>query len=243
MDVTLPAAFLGGLLSFLTPCVLPLVPPYLCYLAGLSFEELSDDKPGKGPSGKVLLSALAFVLGFTTIFVALGASASYLGQIITDQFDWLVWVAGGVIIVMGLHFLGLFRLTFLMRDLHFQVKGRSGSVVSAYVIGLAFAFGWTPCAGPLLGTILFLAGMEDSLSQGAWLLLAYSAGMGVPFLLAAFFVPYFLEAMRKFRRHLGVVEKVMGGFLVLSGILIMTGSMNELAFWLQESFPALSRIG
>jgi len=241
-DITLGGALLAGLLSFLSPCVLPLVPPYLCYLAGISFEQLNDEAGGVDRRA-ILAKAVLFVLGFSTVFIALGATASTIGNVVSQYFDALAIVAGIILITMGLHFTGLFRIGLLFREARFQAGGNSAGWLSAYLVGLAFAFGWTPCVGPVLAGILFMAGAEESMAQGALLLGAYSAGIGIPFLLAAVFSASFLGFMRRFRRHLGTIEKVMGGLLILTGILIMTGSMNEIGFWMQQMFPGLGRVG
>jgi cytochrome c-type biogenesis protein len=242
LDVTFGGALLAGLISFVSPCVLPLVPPYLCYLAGVSFEELSEGSSGE-TGRKLLISALAFVLGFTTVFVGMGATASVIGQSIAQHFTTLSIIAGVIIIIMGLHFLGVFRIGLLYREARVQVERKPAGVIGAYLIGLAFAFGWTPCVGPVLAAILFMAGTEDTAGQGALMLLFYSLGLGIPFIAAAAFATRFLSFAQRFRRHLPTVEKVMGGMLVVTGVLFMTGQMATIAFWLLETFPAFQYIG
>ncbi len=244
-DVTYAAAAGAGLLSFLSPCVLPLVPPYLTFIAGTTLEELSDTggKPGSSRARRdVALAGLLFVAGFTTVFVALGATASVFGQAIRQYSDSLALLAGVVIIVMGLHFLGVFRINVLYREKRVEV-GRPVGIWGAYVMGLAFAFGWTPCIGPILAAILTVAGSEDSVGKGAVLLAVYSAGLGVPFLAAALAVEPFFRFISKFRRHFGKVEKAMGALLVLTGVAFLTGSMQSLSFWLLETFPGLAKLG
>lgn len=238
-------AFGAGLLSFLSPCVLPLVPPYLCFLGGLTLDELAEAQvAGEGAaSRRVLFAALAFVLGFTLVFTALGATASTLGQFIAENFTLLGRIAGAIIVLLGLHFLGLLRIPLLYREARFQVERRPAGLIGAFVVGLAFAFGWTPCVGPVLATILIIAGSQDSLLQGTTLLTSYALGIGLPFLLAAFFARPFMTFMQRFRRHLGRVEKTLGALLVVTGVLFITGSMNEIGFWLLETFPALGRVG
>jgi cytochrome c-type biogenesis protein len=240
-DVTLPAAALAGVLSFLSPCVLPLVPPYLTFIAGTTLEELAD-KGVKTARRDVALAAILFVAGFSTVFVALGATASLFGQVIRAHLDVLSALAGLAIIAMGLHFLGLFRFAFLYREKRVQVEKPVG-LWGAYLMGLAFAFGWTPCIGPILAAILAVAGSEDTVTRGMVLLGAYSAGLGVPFLLAALAIEPFMAFISRFKRHFGKVEKVVGGLLVLTGIGFMTGAMQSMSFWLLETFPALSRLG
>lgn len=242
LDVTFGGALLAGLISFISPCVLPLVPPYLCYLAGISFEELSEGSSAE-TGRKLLVSALAFVLGFTTVFVGMGATASVIGQSIAQHFATLSIIAGAIIIVMGLHFLGLFRIGFLYREARVQVERKPAGILGAYLIGLAFAFGWTPCVGPVLAAILFMAGTEETAGQGAVMLLFYSLGLGIPFIAAAAFATRFLSFAQRFRRHLPTVEKVMGGMLVVTGVLFMTGHMATIAFWLLETFPAFQYVG
>lgn len=248
MDVGLGAAFLAGVLSFLSPCVLPLVPPYLTWLAGSSLEELAADARTQDLTRRVMVRALAFVLGFAVVFVALGASATAIGSLLLDHIGIASKIAGILIILFGLHFLGIFKIGLLYRQAKFDVATSNGTpkqvgIVSAFVLGLAFAFGWTPCVGPVLASILMVASAKDSAGGGALLLAAYAAGIGLPFLLAALFVRPFLGFLARFRRHLGMVEKAMGLVLVIAGALILTGHMADVGGWLLETFPALGRIG
>lgn len=242
-ELTLPTIFLAGLLSFLSPCVLPLVPPYLCYLAGTSVSELAK---GAGVDSRLrrhaLISALFFVLGFSVVFVALGAGASMIGALLRAYSHILSQVAGVAIIAMGLHFLGVFRIGFLAQEARFQADRKSGPF-GAFAMGLAFAFGWTPCIGPVLAGVLAVAGSEASMARGAGLLAVYSAGLGVPFLLAAFAMGPFLKFLNHFRAHIGKVEKVMGALLVLTGIAFLTGTISQFGFYLLEAFPALGKLG
>ncbi|KAB0681735.1 cytochrome c biogenesis CcdA family protein [Aureimonas leprariae] len=245
-ELTYPWAVFAGALSFLSPCVLPLVPPYLCYMAGVSAEELRGGTAasrGGYTQLRVLVAAVVFVLGFSTVFVASGAGASSIGYLLRSNGWWLSVAAGAAIIVMGLHFLGVFRIAFLLGELRLRAPDKPNSLVGAYLMGLAFAFGWTPCIGPVLGTIFGLAGARDTVGEGAALLGAYSLGLGLPFILAAAFSSSFLRWMGSFRRHLGKIEKVMGGFLVATGVLFLTGGMQSASFWLLETFPALQKIG
>ena len=243
LDVTFGGAFLAGLISFVSPCVLPLVPPYLCYLAGISLEQLTGEDETEVPAMRVLLAASAFVLGFTTVFVSLGATATFIGQFVTRYIDILALIAGIVIIVMGLHFLGVFRIGLLYREARIQVARKPAGLIGSYVIGLAFAFGWTPCIGPILGAILFVAGAEETAGKGAALLAVYSLGLGIPFLVAASFAGPFMNWAKSFRRHMATVERVMGAMLVATGVLFITGGMSYMAFWLLEAFPAFAEIG
>jgi cytochrome c-type biogenesis protein len=235
---------LAGLVSFLSPCVLPLVPPYLGYLGGTTISQASvaDGIDGR-VWRRVVIGSLFFVLGFTTVFTALGAGASMFGQLIQTYKGELSVAAGAVIILFGLHFTGVFKIPLLYSEARFQANVDGASFAGAYLIGLAFAFGWTPCIGPVLGAILALAGASGTASEGAALLAAYSAGLGIPFLVAALFVSPFMAFLQRFRSHLGTVEKIMGGLLVLTGIAFLTGGMQTLSFWLLETFPALGRLG
>jgi cytochrome c-type biogenesis protein len=241
LDVSLPVATLGGLISFLSPCVLPLVPPYLSYLAGVALDELqAGDDPGL--RRRAVLTALLFVAGFSTVFVLLGATASALGLLVRQYVDVLSMIAGIAIILMGLHFLGLFRIGLLYREARLSVD-RSAGLWGAYVMGLAFAFGWTPCIGPVLAAILAVAGSETSVARGALLLAFYSAGLGLPFILAAFAMRPFVGLMRRMRSRFGLIEKTMGALLVLTGVAFLSGWMTTASFWLLETFPALGRLG
>jgi len=238
---------LAGLVSFLSPCVLPLVPPYLGYLGGTTFEELSDEKGlERTVWRRIVLASVFFVLGFTTVFIALGASASLIGQLIQTWRAELSIAAGIVIILFGLHFLGVLRIPFLMVDKRYHHEQEGASLAGAYVLGLAFAFGWTPCIGPILSTVLALAANEASLGAGVRLLAVYSLGLGVPFILAAIAIRPFLSFMQRFRRHLGLMEKIMGVLLVLTGIAFLNVvdwfSIQALGQWLIETFPGLARI-
>jgi cytochrome c-type biogenesis protein len=241
-DLTILAALFAGALSFLSPCVLPLVPPYLVYLAGASLERRADVQPQPRVKRDTVLAALLFVAGFSTVFVALGASASTLGGLVRSYSHGLSIFAGVAIIIMGLHFLGLTPIALLAREKRMQFVKPVG-LWGAYVMGLAFAFGWTPCIGPILAAILSVAASEATAARGAGMLAVYSAGLGIPFLLAAFAVEPFAAFLARFRRHLAVVERIMGGLLVLTGFAFLSGWITQASFWLLELFPALGRIG
>jgi len=240
LDVSLWGAVLAGLLSFVSPCILPIVPPYLCFIAGVSFEELAESSDTTSRARRrIILSAIAFALGSATVFVALGASASVVGQTVARHFDTLRYVAGAIILVMGLHFMGVVRIPLLYRQARIETARQPASLAGAYIVGLAFAFGWTPCVGPVLAAILFTAGAQETASQGALLLAAYALGICVPFVLAAVFATPFLGLMRRLRRHMGLVEKTMGVLLVLTGVLFITNAMSVIAYWMLEYVPAL----
>lgn len=243
IDIGYTTALFAGAISFLSPCVLPLVPPYLCYMAGVSVDDFRKSEAPGDARLALLAAAFAFVIGFSTVFIALGAGASTIGALLRAWQRELAMAAGIVIILMGLNFLGLLRIPFLSREARFKAGGQPASLGAAYVMGLAFAFGWTPCIGPVLGPILTLAGGRETVGEGALMLGVYSAGLGIPFIVAAWFSDAFMRFLKRFRVHLGRVEQVMGGFLVLAGVLFLTGGMESMAYWLLETFPALGRLG
>ncbi|WP_428515051.1 cytochrome c biogenesis CcdA family protein [Roseovarius sp.] len=244
-DVTIYGALIAGLLSFLSPCILPIVPFYLSYLAGVGMNQITAEAEiSRGVRVRAFLAACFFALGVITVFVGLGASATAFGQLVQDYFDILRWVAAAIIIVMGLHFLGVVRIGILYRQFRADAGDTSNvGLAGAFVIGLAFAFGWTPCVGPVLAAILFTAAGQESASQGALLLFVYGLGMTLPFIAAALFIGPFMRFMARFRRHLGLVEKIMGALLILFGVLIATNSVNIIAQWMLENVPWFSTIG
>ena len=241
-DVTYFAALIAGLVSFLSPCVLPLVPPYLVFLAGTSLERFADKEPEPQVRRDTVAAALLFVLGFSTVFVALGASASVIGSLVRAYSGPLATIAGIVIIVMGLHFLGITPIALLHRQKRLEVS-RPVGLWGAYVIGLAFAFGWTPCIGPILAVILAIAASEQTVTMGASLLAVYSLGLGIPFIVAAFAIEPFAAFLARFKKHLARVDHVMGALLVLTGVAFLTGSVTQMSVWLLEAFPVLGKIG
>ena len=243
MEVSYFAALGAGALSFLSPCVLPLVLPYLAFISGVALHEENIGEQQAQVLRRVVPAALVFVLGFSTVFIAMGATASALSGLIIEHIDVLAPLAGVIIIILGLHFLGAFRILVLFREARFQVAARPVGLIGVYVVGLAFAFGWTPCVGPVLAAVLMVAGTGDSVGYGASLLGAYALGLGIPFLLAALAVQRFIAFSKRFRRHLGTIEKAMGALLVLTGVLFITGSMQDIAYWLFETFPVFQRIG
>ena len=241
LEVSFAAALFGGLISFLSPCVLPLVPPYLSYLAGVTLDELRA-KDAWGVRRRAFLTGLLFVAGFTTVFVLLGATASALGNVVRQHVGILSTVAGIAIIAMGLHFIGVFRIGLLYREVRLS-GGSSTGMWGAYLMGLAFTFGWTPCIGPILAAILAVAGSETSVWRGAALLAVYSAGLGIPFILAAFAMKPFVALMKRVRSRFAYVEKAMGALLVLTGIAFLSGWIQTASYWLLEAFPVLGRLG
>jgi cytochrome c-type biogenesis protein len=244
MQVGYAGAALAGMLSFLSPCVLPLVIPYLGFLGGVTLRAAPGGAVAEAPDrGRVLLAALFFVLGFATVFTLLGATASALSQLLAEYLDTLAIIAGIVLILFGLHVAGLLRIGALNYEKRLQAKDKPVSPLGAYVVGLAFAFGWTPCVGPVLAGILTIAAAGDSVAEGALLLFTYALGIGIPFLLAAAFVMPFLRFVTRFRRHYRTVELLAGGLLVVTGVLVLTGSFQEIGAWMLDRWPELGRFG
>jgi cytochrome c-type biogenesis protein len=244
VEVGYAAALLGGALSFLSPCVLPLIVPYLGFLGGVTLRAAPGGPVAEMPDRlRVLQAALFFVLGFASVFTALGATASAVSQLLQDHLETAALVAGAVLIAFGLHFTGLLRLSFLNFEKRFETRQRPVSAVGAYVVGLAFAFGWTPCVGPILAGILTIAASRGSTLEGASLLFVYAMGIGVPFLLAAAFVTPFLRFVQRFRRHFRAVELAVGALLIGTGLMVMTGTFQEIGNWMIERWPGLGRFG
>ena len=233
-------ALVAGLISFLSPCVLPIVPPYLAYMSGVSIGDMQN--PGAARR-KAILAALFFIMGLSTVFLLLGFTASVFGAFVLQNQELFAQVSGLVVIIFGLHFLSVFRIPILDREMRMEAGQSGGSAIGAYVLGLAFAFGWTPCIGPQLGAILSLAASEASVARGTVLLGIYALGLGVPFLLAAIFLSRSMVLMNKMKRHMGLIEKLMGGLLLLVGVMLVTGLFSTFSWWLLETFPALATLG
>lgn len=233
-------AMAAGVLSFLSPCVLPIVPPYLAYMGGISMNDMRQDRSARR---KVMLPALFFVLGLSTIFLLLGFTVSAFGSFFLQNQVLFGRISGVMIVIFGLHFLGVIRIPMMDRDVRMDAKSEGGSALGAYVLGLAFAFGWTPCIGPQLGAILSLAAQEASLARGTLLLGVYALGLGVPFLLAALFIERAMGVMTRLKRHMKTIERAMGVLLILVGIAIFSGAFSEFAFFLLEKFPFLAALG
>ncbi len=234
-------ALAAGILSFLSPCVLPIVPPYLAYMGGITVTEMQEARGVQ--RRRALASASFFVLGLSTVFLFLGFTASAFGRFFLSNQDWFVTAAGLVIMVLGAHFVGVYRIGFMDRELRMEAGDRGGSAFGAYILGLAFAFGWTPCIGPILGAILSIAASEADVARGTTLLAAYAAGLGIPFLLVAAFFPSMTGLMAWMRRHMDRIEKVMGLLLWTVGLLMLTGVFTDFAWWLNEQFPVLQTFG
>ncbi|PCJ70324.1 MAG: cytochrome C biogenesis protein [Rhodobiaceae bacterium] len=252
VDAGFVAALIGGIISFLSPCVLPLVPAYLSFVAGASLDELTDqtDEPGNDVRLRVLIGSLAFVAGFSTVFIMLGATAGAVSPFLLAHKVILGQIAGAIIMLLGLHYVGLFRIALLNRDTRFlpsfgpdASSGFMARIAMPYIVGVAFAFGWTPCIGPILATILAIAASYESLGEGVALLAVYSAGLGIPFVIAALAVSGFLRFSARFRRHLPKVEFAAGGLLIATGVLMALGSLETIAIFLIEVFPWLAELG
>ena len=233
-------ALVAGIISFLSPCVLPIVPPYLAYMSGVNVGEMSDNSAARR---RTITAALFFVMGLSTVFLFLGFTASAFGAFFLQNQQLFAQISGVVVIIFGLHFLSVFRIPFLDQDARLDAGDRGGSSFGAYVLGLAFAFGWTPCIGPQLGAILSLAASEADVSRGTLLLGIYAAGLGIPFLLAAIFMSRAMGVMNRLKRHMGLIEKAMGALLVLVGLALVTGAFSAFSYWLLEVFPALAELG
>lgn len=243
MDVGHGTALVAGILSFLSPCVLPLIIPYLGFIGGVTLQAGATGTVVEADRLRVLSAAFFFVLGFATVFVALGASATAISQLLAEHMETFALVAGAVLILFGLHFAGLFRLSFLYRERRIEVERKPTGPLGAYVVGLAFAFGWTPCVGPILAGILTIAASSQSIGYGASLLAVYAAGIGVPFLLAALFASRFVGFVQRMRHYFRAVELAVGGLLIVTGVMIMTGTFSMIGNWLLETFPIFSRLG
>ncbi|MDP1667801.1 cytochrome c biogenesis CcdA family protein [Phaeovulum sp.] len=236
----LPAAFvalLAGLLSFLSPCVLPIVPPYLAYMGGVGVGDLREGRR------TAVVPALFFVLGLSTVFMILGFTASAFGKFFLSNQDWFATAAGIMVMIFGAHFLGVIRIPILDREARMDAGDRGGTSFGAYVLGLAFAFGWTPCIGPQLGLILSLAALDDSIARGGALLAVYAAGLGIPFLLIAAFFPRMGGVMAFMKRHMNRIERIMGLLLWTIGLLMLTGGFSQMSYWLLENVPFLANVG
>ena len=239
MEVSFITAFLAGIISFVSPCVLPLVPGYLSFMSGVSI----DDIKGQGKKGvlkKVTLNTIFFVLGFSLVFIAFGATATALGQFLGQNKTLISRIAGILVIVFGLHFMGVFRIKWLLYEKRLEAQTKGAGYLSSFLIGFAFAFGWTPCIGPILAGILTLASAQESVWQGVLLLAVYSAGLGIPFLITGLAFNSFLSVSSRIKRHFRVVEAIGGGLLVIVGLLLVTNSFGLLSGYIAQLFPWLN---
>jgi cytochrome c-type biogenesis protein len=233
-------ALLAGIISFLSPCVLPIVPPYLAYMSGVTLNDMSNVGSARR---KAVIAALFFVMGLSTVFLILGFTASAFGAFFLQNQVLFARASGAVVVIFGLHFLGVFRIPFLDQEARLDAGDKGGSSFGAYVLGLAFAFGWTPCIGPQLGAILSLAASEASVARGTLLLGVYAAGLGIPFLLAAMFITRATLLMNRIKPYMKLIERIMGILLIVVGLALLTGAFSAFSFWLLETFPALGSLG
>jgi cytochrome c-type biogenesis protein len=239
-NISLGVAFVAGIFSFLSPCVLPLIPGYISFISGVSFEELSGPSQKKRFMAKVVVTAVAFVLGFSVVFVALGASATILGQVLIRHIHMLTRAAGIIIVILGLHLTGVFRIRWLEYQKKMNVNNVSPGIMGAFLVGLAFAFGWTPCIGPILGGILVMAASEGTVTKGISLLGMYSLGLGIPFIVTAFATGFFLKLFGKYRRFIRWGEIAAGIFLVIVGIIVFFDKMGVIGYYIGSLFGASS---
>jgi cytochrome c-type biogenesis protein len=237
-NVTLLAAFAAGFLSFVSPCVLPLIPGYISFVSGVSLEEMRGDSAVRATRSQVFFTSLAFVLGFSIVFVALGATATAIGKFLLGQLPLLSKIAGAILIIFGLHTMGVFRLAFLETEKRMHAQRKPAGPLGAMLVGVAFAFGWTPCIGPILGGILAIAGSKNSISEGVTLLAVYSLGLGIPFLLTSLAINQFFSATKRIRRYYHAIELTSGALLVAIGLLIFTGQLTLIARYLQPYLPS-----
>ncbi len=250
-DVSFLAAFIGGVFSFISPCVLPLVPGYVSFISGVSLEDMRGASTAKDAEAlaaaaahrrRLLLTSIAFVLGISIVFVSLGASATAIAKLLGRNQNILEKVAGVAVIIFGLHLAGIFRIKWLDMDTRKQTGGQPAGLVGAFLVGVAFAFGWTPCIGPILGGILVIAGSKESVAEGVALLATYSAGLGVPFVLTALAMDRFFLASARIRKHYKTIERVSGGLLILLGVLILTNQFSIIVRYLDRWFPWLTKL-
>ncbi len=243
-SVSLLTAFGAGLFSFISPCVLPLIPAYISFVSGVSIDTLQEqDEEAANTTMKVFVSTLIFVLGFSAVFIMLGAGAGVIGKLLFIYRVWFNRVAGGLIILLGLHMTGIFRIGFLNYEKRIHVRENPLGVLGIFLIGAAFAFGWTPCIGPILAAILALAAQQGSVASGMFMLAVYSAGLGLPFILTGLAINRFFGVYKKMRRHLGTIEKIAGAFLIIVGGLIFLDMFSILSGYLIQLFPGLAEIG
>ena len=237
-DVTLLAAFAAGFLSFISPCVLPLIPGYISFVSGVSLDEMrGESRAASASRGRVFATSLAFVIGFSIVFIALGASATAIGKFLFARLPLLSKIAGVILIIFGLHTMGVFRLALLETEKRVQSQRKPASAIGALLVGIAFAFGWTPCIGPILGGILAIAGSKNTISEGVVLLAVYSLGLGIPFLITSLAINQFFNAARHIRRHYHAIEVTSGVLLVAIGVLILTGQLTIITRYLQPYLP------
>ena len=236
-NVSLLAAFAAGFLSFISPCVLPLIPGYISFVSGVSVDEMRSDAPPAASRLQVFVTSLAFVLGFSLVFIALGASATAIGKFMFSKLPLLSKLAGVVLIIFGLHTMGVFRLAFLDTEKRVHQRRKPAGPLGAMLVGIAFAFGWTPCIGPILGGILAIAGSKNTVAEGVTLLAVYSLGLGIPFLITSLAINQFFGAAKRIRKYYHAIELTSGALLIVIGVLILTGQLTIIVRYLQPYLP------
>jgi cytochrome c-type biogenesis protein len=240
LNISILTAFLAGIISFISPCVLPLIPAYLSFISGFSIEEMKNGADRWKILKKVSLNSLFFILGFSFVFVAMGASATFLGSLLRSHISLFTKIAGAVIVVFGLHLLGVFRIPWLYYEKRFHTQGKTLGIITPFILGLAFAFGWTPCVGPILAGMLLLASTQASVLKGMLLLVFYSLGLGLPFFAVGLGFNLFIDLFERFKKHLRVIEIISGLFLILVGVLLFLGSFRLISEFLYRVFPWLT---
>jgi cytochrome c-type biogenesis protein len=238
MTTTLSIAFLAGFISFLSPCVLPLIPGYISYISGTSFENIADKK-----RNLVIIKTIFFTLGFSFVFIALGSTASFVGKFFLTNSNILRIVAGIIIIFFSLKIMEVINFNFMNKDIRFFTDKYSNNLAFPFVVGSAFGFGWTPCIGPILGSIITLAALEENIGRGILLLSSYSLGLAIPFIVSGVLIDKFLLFSKSFRKYMSLITKVGGAILLLTGIAILTDQLQVLGFFILEYFPSLGNIG
>jgi len=231
-NVSIFIALSAGFISFLSPCILPLIPSYMAFITGISLEELSHEKNLKRVRKIVIINSLLFILGFSIIFIALGASATFMGKFLSRNIRWFEIVGGGVVILLGLHFIGIFRLKFLNREKKIHLKDKPLGFIGTVLVGMAFGAGWTPCVGPILGAILTMAATTQNIFKGMVLLAFYSVGLGLPFLISGLIIHKFFEYFKAVRKYFKVITAVGGILLIILGILLITGYFSSISSYL-----------
>ncbi|MEO8362265.1 MAG: cytochrome c biogenesis CcdA family protein [Vicinamibacteria bacterium] len=242
-SVSLFTAFLAGIVSFISPCVLPIVPGYLSFISGINVNKFKNLETPKDQARRVAITSIFFVLGFSTVFILLGAAATMVGYYLQQYKRVLGMVGGVVIIILGLHMMGVFRIKWLLGEMRAEVKTKPLGLLGAYVVGIAFAFGWTPCIGPILAGILLYASQQETVTQGVVLLAAYSAGLGIPFILSGLAVNWFFAASARIKKQMRAVEIVSGVLLIGVGLLLVTDRLSVLAQYFSKLFPSLATLG
>ena len=238
MEVHLPIAFLAGLISFLSPCVLPLIPGYISYISGTSLDKIKEKK-----TNLIVFKTIFFTLGFSFVFIALGSSASFIGKFFLINSDILRIIAGVIIIFFSLQIIGIINFNFMNRDIRFFTEKYSVNLTFPFVVGAAIGFGWTPCIGPILGSIIALAALEENVGKGILLLSFYSLGLAIPFIISGVLINKFLLFSNNFKKYMSIILKVGGAILLLTGIAILTNQLQVLGFFILEYFPLLGNIG